>query len=217
MFLFVVHFQDTFLHVFMFFFCLGSGLGKEPCWLAHAADDYETEEGYPSPRSSPNPDGRPCGAKSTRQALLNGATLLASVALGRRLEPHHPPTPPPRTGPRTNVSVLEPDREHPPLAVEDLTTDDSVVGDLITFSIDSLPQGFIEALEPVENKPSSLSPPVPNPRERNPERRGRGRKTSLHGSLERLSNGEMEMNDVSGSADRRRGYRASQLGMIFNI
>ncbi|KAL7855670.1 hypothetical protein AOLI_G00192740 [Acnodon oligacanthus] len=182
----------------------GSSLVKEPSWTALPEEDSGSEEGYLSHRSSPNPDSRssiPLHTKSTHRALLSGAALLASVALGRHLEPQHPPTPPPRTGPRTNPPALELERERPPVAIEDLPTDPAIVGDLITFSTDSLPRGVFDApLKPPETKPLPLTPPPPNPRDRS------GRRTPQHSSAEWIAqaNGEPANEGVSQTGDRRR-------------
>lgn len=147
----------------------------------------ESEEGGSSPCSSPKPDhlGPSSLAKSTHRALLGSAALLASVALGRCLEPRHPPTPPPRASSRTHLPALDLEPE--------------VVGDLITFSTDSLPRGFLDALKAPEVKPLPLTPPPPNPRER--DRRAR------RGPGDGTQNGEMWYQDGEG---RRRS--ASQLG-----
>uniref|UniRef100_A0A672KF40 mitogen-activated protein kinase kinase kinase n=2 Tax=Sinocyclocheilus grahami TaxID=75366 RepID=A0A672KF40_SINGR len=82
----------------------------------------ESEEGGSSPCGSPRPDppGPLCRGKGTHRALLSSAALLASVALGRCVEPQHPPTPPPRASSRTHLPEPE------------------AVGDLISFSTDSL-------------------------------------------------------------------------------
>ncbi|XP_026108235.1 mitogen-activated protein kinase kinase kinase 11-like [Carassius auratus] len=87
----------------------------------------ESEEGS-SPCGSPRPDapGPVCRVKSTHRALLSSAALLASMALGRCVEPQHPPTPPPRTSSRTHLPEPE-------------------VGDLISFSTDSLPRGLLDS------------------------------------------------------------------------
>lgn len=168
-----------------------------------------------SQRSSPNPDCRSSvasHAKSTHRALLSGAALLASVALGRHLEPQHPPTPPPRTGPRTNPPALELERERPPVAKEDFPTDPAVVGDLITFSTDSLPRGFFEnPLKPPETKPLPLTPPPPNPRDRS------GRRNPHYSSAEWIApaNGETANEEFIQIGDRRRRSShglSSQLG-----
>uniref|UniRef100_W5UF66 mitogen-activated protein kinase kinase kinase n=1 Tax=Ictalurus punctatus TaxID=7998 RepID=W5UF66_ICTPU len=186
----------------------GSNSVKEPSWTALPEEDSGSEEGYLSPRSSPNLDCRssvPPHTKSTHRALLSGAVLLASVALGRHLEPQHPPTPPPRTAHRTNVPALELGREHPPLPVVDLPTDPTLVGDLITFSTDCLPQELLDtSLKPPENKPLPLTPPPPNPRERDRS----SRKTFQHSSAEWIANGEPESESVNQTGERRR--RSSQ-------
>lgn len=164
-----------------------------------------------SPHSSPNLDCRssvPPHTKSTHRALLSGAAVLASVALGRHLEPQHPPTPPPRTSHRTNVPALELAREQPPLVGVDLPTDPILVGDLITFSTDSLPQALL-----VENKPLPLTPPPPNPRERDRS----NQKTVQHSSAEWIANGETESESMNQIGDRRRRCSqglSSQLGKI---
>ncbi|KAK1792845.1 hypothetical protein P4O66_012757, partial [Electrophorus voltai] len=182
---------------------------KESSWTALPEEDSGSEEGGFFSRSSPHPDSRaalPVPAKCTHQALLSSAALLASVALGRHLEPHRPPTPPPRAPPRTNHPTLEPERERPQVDVENFPTEPAVVGDLITFSTDSLPRGLFDApLKPPEIKPLPLTPPPPNPRER--ERSGR--RTPLHGSAEWITqaNGETEnagTEETSQTGDRRR-------------
>lgn len=189
----------------LFHTVLGSNSVKEPSWTALPEEDSGSEEGYLSPCSSPNLDCRSSVPKSTHRALLSGAALLASVALGRHLQPQHPPTPPPRTAHRTNVPALELGREHPPLAVVDLPTDPILVGDLITFSTDTLPQELLDAsLKPLENKPLPLTPPPPNPRERDRS----SRKTVQHSSAEWIANGETESESMNQTGDRRR--RSSQ-------
>ncbi|KAF4111728.1 hypothetical protein G5714_008759 [Onychostoma macrolepis] len=95
----------------------------------------ESEEGGSSPCGSPRPVYQ---GKSTHRALLGSAALLATVALGRCVEPQQPPTPPPRASSRTHLPEPE------------------AVGDLISFSTDSLPRAFLD----------SLRPPPPNPRDR---------------------------------------------------
>ncbi|XP_016331170.1 mitogen-activated protein kinase kinase kinase 11-like [Sinocyclocheilus anshuiensis] len=83
----------------------------------------ESEEGGSSPCGSPRPDppGPLCRGKSTHRALLSSAALLASVALGRCVEPQHHPIPPPRASSRAHLPEPE------------------AVGDLISFSMDSRP------------------------------------------------------------------------------
>ncbi|KAF7686858.1 mitogen-activated protein kinase kinase kinase 11 [Silurus meridionalis] len=180
----------------------GSISVKEPSWTALPEEDFGSEEGCLSPCSSPNLDCRssvPPHTKVTHRALLSGAALLASVALGRYLEPQHPPTPPPRTTYRTNV---------PALIVVDLPTDPTLVGDLITFSTDSLPQELLDTpLKPPENKPLPLTPPPPNPRERDRS----SRKTVQHGAAEWIANGETENESMDQTEERKRCSRASQL------
>lgn len=173
-----------------------------------------------SPRNSPNLDSRssvPPHTKITHRALLSGAALLASVALGRHLEPQQPPTPPPRTAHRTNVPALDLGREQLPLAVVDLPTEPVLVGDLITFSTDSLHQEFLDnSLKPPENKPLPLTPPPPNPRERDRSRR----KTVQHSCAEWIANGETESDSVNQTGDRRRRSShglSSQLGKIISL
>lgn len=213
----LVHFADSwFAFCSQFrFLVLGSNSVKEPSWTTLPEEDSGSEEAYLSPRSSPNLDcrsGVPPHTKSTHRALLSGAALLASVALGRHLEPQHPPTPPPRTAHRTNVPALELGREHPPLAVVDLPTDPPLVGDLITFSTDCLPEEFLDAsLKPPENKPLPLTPPPPNPRDRS------SRKTVQHSFAEWIANGETESESMNLTGDRRRRSShglSSQLGKI---
>lgn len=183
---------------------LGSASVKEASWTVLPEEDSGSEEGYLSPRSSPNLDCRSCvppHTKSTHRALLSGAAVLASVALGRHLEPQHPPTPPPRTSHRTYVPALEIGREQHPSPVVDLPPDPVLVGDLITFSTDSLPQELLEAsLKPPENKPLPLTPPPPNPRERDRFTR----KTVPHSSAEWIANGETENEIITETGDRRR-------------
>lgn len=194
---------------------LGSNLVKEPSWTALPEEDSGSEEGYLSPRSSPNLDCRssiPPHTKITHRALLSGAALLASVALGRHLEPQHPPTPPPRTAYRTNVPALELVREQPLLAVMDLPTDPTLVADLITFSTDSLPQELlVDSLKPTENKQLPLTPPPPNPRERDRT----SQKTVQHSFAEWIANGETESVNQTGDRRRRSSHGlSSQLGKL---
>ncbi|XP_056600672.1 mitogen-activated protein kinase kinase kinase 11 [Triplophysa dalaica] len=149
-----------------------------PITLESNHNGSESEEGGWSPCGSPKLDhlGPPSLTKNTHRALLSSATLLASVALGHCLEPQHPPTPPPRASSRTHLPALdlEPERAAEP----------EVVGDLITFSTDSLPRGFLDAFKPPEVKPLHLTPPPPNPRER------RTRRTPHHSPGDGTLNGE---------------------------
>ncbi|XP_051501637.1 mitogen-activated protein kinase kinase kinase 11-like [Myxocyprinus asiaticus] len=169
----------------------------------------ESEEGGSSPCGSPKSDQpRPSSlAKSTHGALLSSAALLASVALGRCLEPQHPPTPPPRASSRTNLSTLEPDRS------PDRPAEPDVVDDLITFGTDSLPQAFLGTLKPPEIKLLPLTPPPPNPRERDRS----GCRTPQHspGDWTTYTNGEMANENSYQSGERRRrssnGLHSSQL------
>ncbi|XP_051756024.1 mitogen-activated protein kinase kinase kinase 11 [Ctenopharyngodon idella] len=159
----------------------------------------ESEEGGSSPCGSPKPD-HPGLAKNTHRALLSSAALLASVALGRCLEVQHPPTPPPRASSRTHLPVPEPDPEP------------EVVGDLITFSTDSLPRGFLDSLKPPEIKPLPLTPPPPNPRDR--DRPGR-RTQDSPGDWTAHANGDAAAEVPYQSGERRRrasyGLHSSQL------
>lgn len=135
-------------------------------------------------------------AKNTHRSLLSSAALLASVALGRCLEAQHPPTPPPRASSRTHLPVPEPEPEPEP----------EPVGDLITFSTDSLPRGFLDSLKPPETKPLMLTPPPPNPRDR--------RTQDSTGDWTAHANGDAEVSYQSGERRRRasHGLHSSQLG-----
>lgn len=145
----------------------------------------ESEEGGSSPCGSPKPDPRGL-AKNTHRSLLSSAALLASVALGRCLEAQHPPAPPPRASSRTHLPVPEPEP----------------VGDLITFSTDSLPRGFLDSLKPPEIKPLMLTPPPPNPRDRDRDRRTQDSTAdrSAH------ANGDAEVSYQSGERRRRASH-----------
>lgn len=177
----------------------------------------ESEEGW-SPCASPRLD-RPspsCMVKNTHSALLNSATLLACVALGRSLEPQPPPTPPPRASPRTHLPELrthlsepelrthlsEPElRIHLPEPHTHLSEPRTHLPerDLISFSTDSLPRAFLEALEP--------PPPPPHPR-------GRERSSSrTHTDQNTLANGDADRQSHSGERRRRSSSstRSSQL------
>lgn len=168
------------------------------------SEGSESEEGGSSPCGSPKPD-HPGPAKNSHRALLSSAALLASVALGRCLEVQHPPTPPPRASSRTHLPAPEPEPE--------------VVGDLITFSTDSLPRGFLDLLKPPEIKPLPLTPPPPNPRDR--ERPGRRTQDGL-GDWTAHANGDAAAEVPYQSGERRRrasyGLPSSHLGEteIFN-
>ncbi|CAL8377469.1 unnamed protein product [Gadus morhua 'NCC'] len=155
-------------------------------------DPPSTEEGRgPSPAGSPRPERGPLGGlfQSTHQALLGGGTLLASVALGRRLDVL--PRVPPRTNPPTSPSsdphhplhhlhhnlqraASEPEPSAPPPLPS--PPDAAVVDDLITFSSSSslpLPRALLDSVAPPPPttpppppQPMALTPPPPNPRER---------------------------------------------------
>uniref|UniRef100_A0A8C1TBM7 mitogen-activated protein kinase kinase kinase n=1 Tax=Cyprinus carpio TaxID=7962 RepID=A0A8C1TBM7_CYPCA len=130
--------------------------------MHYTPEGSESEEGGSSPCDSPRPDPPEpvCRRKSTHRALLDSAALLASVALGRCVELQHPPTPPPRASSRTHLPEPE------------------AVGDLISFSTDSLPQGFLD----------SLRPPPPNPRYcRTPHANGDGEGLPQSGERRRRS------------------------------
>ncbi|RXN29654.1 mitogen-activated kinase kinase kinase 11-like protein [Labeo rohita] len=165
----------------------------------------ESEEGGSSPCGSPRPDhpGPVCLGKSTHRALLGSAALLASVALGRCLEPQHPPTPPPRASSRTHLPALElePDRSPGP----------EVVGDLITFSTDSLPRSFLDSLKPPEIKPLPLTPPPPNPRDRDRP----GRRTLVDWSAH--VNGDAEVPQQSGERRRRSSYGLNSSQLMLDL
>ncbi|KAL0189799.1 hypothetical protein M9458_016898, partial [Cirrhinus mrigala] len=149
----------------------------------------------------PDHPGPVCLGKSTHRALLGSAALLASVALGRCLEPQHPPTPPPRASSRTHLPALEPDRSPGP----------EVVGDLITFSTDSLPRAFLDSLKPPEIKPLPLTPPPPNPRDR--ERPGR--RTLVDWSVH--VNGDAEVPQQSGERRRRSSYGLNSSQLMLDL
>ncbi|XP_026114774.1 mitogen-activated protein kinase kinase kinase 11-like [Carassius auratus] len=171
----------------------------------------ESEEGGLSPCSSPKPDqsGPVSLGKSTHRALLSSAALLASVALGHCLEPQLPPTPPPRVSSRTQLSTLELEPEPEP--EPDRSPGPEVVGDLITFSTDSLPRGFLDSLKPPEIKPLPLTPPPPNPRDR--ERPGR--RTAPHWSAH--ANGDAEVPQQSGERRRRSSYGLNSSQLILDL
>lgn len=169
----------------------------------HNHNGSESEEGGSSPCGSPKPDqsGPSTLGKATRRALLGSAALLASVALGRCLEPQLPPTPPPRASSRTNLPTLELEPDRSP----ERPAEPDVVGDLITFSTDSLPRGLMDALKPLETKPLPLTPPPPNPRERD-----RGARRVPHRSLRDWSPNGETFSEISCQDDECR-RRTSQL------
>lgn len=194
---FKVALKNIYIYVFVFVKCVFLSLfHTSPC----LSEGSESEEGGSSPCGSPKPD-HPGLAKNTHRALLSSAALLASIALGRCLEVQHPPTPPPRASSRTHLPVPEPDPEP------------EVVGDLITFSTDSLPRGFLDSLKPPEIKPLPLTPPPPNPRDR--ERPGR-RTQDSPGDWTAHANGDAAAEVPYQSGERRRrashGLHSSQLG-----
>ncbi|KAL2079093.1 hypothetical protein ACEWY4_024837 [Coilia grayii] len=177
----------------------GSSSMKEPAWTTLPEEDTESEEGG-SPCSSPRPDRRTGSSshphhhhhphphhhhhpKTTHGALLTSATLLAAVAWGRTLEPE-PVDTPPKVPPRTNppppplpaaLSLTPPSPACPAHPVPDPEVKSEpepavVVGDLITFSTDSLPRGLLfdfpppaPSRSPVDSRPLPLTPPPPNP------------------------------------------------------
>ncbi|KAK2913191.1 hypothetical protein QQF64_031162 [Cirrhinus molitorella] len=165
----------------------------------------ESEEGGSSPCGSPKPDypGPVCPGKSTHRALLGSAALLASVALGRCLEPQHPPTPPPRASSRTHLPALEPEPDRSP--------GPEVVGDLITFSTDSLPRGFLDSLKTPEIKPLPLTPPPPNPR----DRQRPGRRTFADWCAH--ANGDAEVPQHSGERRRRSSYGLNSSQLMLDL
>ncbi|XP_062239892.1 mitogen-activated protein kinase kinase kinase 11 [Platichthys flesus] len=128
------------------------------------------EEGGSSPAGSPRPErGSHSGLiKGTHQALLGGASLLASVGLGRCLDM------PPRVPPRTNPPSLD-ERTTYELEISSpkpLISDPPVVDDLISLSTsEPLPRPLLDlALQYQELKPLPLTPPPPNRRERSGHR-----------------------------------------------
>ncbi|XP_028834730.1 mitogen-activated protein kinase kinase kinase 11 [Denticeps clupeoides] len=179
---------------------------KEPSWITLPEEDYGSEEGA-SPRSSPRPERRPGSSqvKSTHRGLLSGASLLASVALGRCLEwADNPPKVPPRTNP-PHLEIEHFTLSQPPPALEEVSPKsdvDAVVDDLITFSTDSLPRGFSDLLQrpAPETRPLPITPPPPNPRER-PHHRAHQHSPNTTMS----TNGDLGMSEwMNPSRERRR-------------
>ncbi|CAL8241457.1 unnamed protein product [Merluccius merluccius] len=130
-----------------------------------------------SPAGSPRPERGSLGGlfRSTHQALLGGGTLLASVALGRRLDvlPRVPPRTNPHATPSSDhhhqlhhnlqraasepeVSLTPPPASPLPAAV--------VVDDLITFSFsEPLPQALLDCVAPPPPPPPPPPPTTPPP------------------------------------------------------
>ncbi|XP_030636450.1 mitogen-activated protein kinase kinase kinase 11 [Chanos chanos] len=186
---------------------------KEPPWTTLPEEDSGSEEGGSSPCGSPHSDRHsgPSFLKSTHRALFSGASVLASIALGRFLEPQ-PPTPPPRPPPRTSLPSLEIDHAEPTPPPEDVHADPVIVDDLITFSTDSLPRlNFDASLPPPQSKPLPLTPPPPRPRDRSRTRSPQ----PVVGDWTPHSNGETGNESFSDLGQRRRrsspGIHASQL------
>ncbi|XP_048092012.1 LOW QUALITY PROTEIN: mitogen-activated protein kinase kinase kinase 11 [Alosa alosa] len=129
---------------------------KEPAWTTLPEEDSESEEGG-SPCNSPRPvpsshhHHHHHHPKSTHRALLSSATLLAAVAWGRQLDPE-PVDTPPKVPPRTNAlpqpvpalaSLSAPCPIHSDPEVKVVEPESAMMGDLITFSTDSLPRGLL--------------------------------------------------------------------------
>ncbi|XP_060922515.1 mitogen-activated protein kinase kinase kinase 11 [Limanda limanda] len=189
--------------------------------------DSGSEEGGSSPAGSPRPErGSHSGLiKGTHQALLGGASLLASVGLGRCLDM------PPRVPPRTNPPSQE-ERTTYELEISSpkpLISDPPVVDDLISLSTsEPLPRPLLDlALQYQELKPLPLTPPPPNRRERcghrtphspqsprTPPRHHKSSPTEWNLSSN-SSNGETSCEAWEHKADRRRrssqGLHTSQL------
>ena len=193
--------------------------------------DSGSEEGGSSPAGSPRPERGSHGGliKGTHQALLGGASLLASVGLGRCLDM------PPRVPPRTNPPSLE-DCTHLEISSpKPLVSDPPVVDDLISLSTsEPLPRPRLDlALQYQELRPLPLTPPPPNPRERSghrtphsPQSPRTPLKHDKHSPAEwtlssTSSNGETCCEAWEHKADRRRrssqGLHTSQLGQLFTL
>ncbi|XP_035267629.1 mitogen-activated protein kinase kinase kinase 11 [Anguilla anguilla] len=160
--------------------------------------DSGSEEGG-SPADSPRPERGSVGGavRVTHRALLDGGSLLASVALGRCLEA------PPKVPPRSHPVVPETDEGPAP--------DPPVVNDLIIFShSDHSPRPLVDVtLQPPEIKPVPLTPPPPQPRHSHgPPRLSPGERAPQ-------TNGEPPCDPWGPSPDRRRrsshGHLSSQL------
>ncbi|KAJ8405406.1 hypothetical protein AAFF_G00318790 [Aldrovandia affinis] len=131
---------------------------KEPPRTSLPQGDSASEEGG-SPTDSPRPKRGSLGVslKITHRALLDGGSLLASVALGRCIEAQ------PKVPPRSHHLHLETEQ---PYRLEGPAQASPIVDDLITFSqSDSLPQIPLDmTLQPPEIRPVPLTPPPPHPR-----------------------------------------------------
>lgn len=141
---------------------------KDSLRLPLPQGDSSSDGGGSSPAGSPRPErGSLAGLlKSTHRALVDGGSLLASIALGRNLD--LPPPVPPRSNP---PSLGERTPSEPEISLpRPLIMDPPVVDDLITFSTsEQLPKPLLDlALQRQELKPLPLplTPPPPNPRER---------------------------------------------------
>ncbi|KAJ8350595.1 hypothetical protein SKAU_G00257250 [Synaphobranchus kaupii] len=169
-----------------------NGSVREPPRTVLPQGDSGIEEGG-SPVGSPRPDRGSVGgsAKVTHRALLDGGSLLASVALGRCLEV------PPKVPPRSHAAV--PDAEPPP-RIEVPAQDPPVVSDLITFSqSDHLPRPLPEVtLHPPQIRPAPLTPPPPQPRHCH------GPPRLSPGEWAHPTNGEPALDPWRSSPDRRR-------------
>lgn len=143
----------------------GSSL-KDSLRLPLPQGDSSSDGGGSSPAGSPRPQRTSLAGllHSTHRALVDGGSLLASIALGRNLD--LPPPVPPRSNPPSlgERTPSEPEISQP----RPLLTDPPVVDDLITFSTsEPLPRPLLDlALQRQELKPLPLTPPPPNPRER---------------------------------------------------
>lgn len=146
----------------------GSSL-KDSLRLPLPRGDSSSDGGGSSPAGSPRPERVSLAGllKSTHRALVDGGSLLASIALGRTLD--LPPPVPPRSNPPSlgERTPSEPEISPP----RPLLTDPPVVDDLITFSTsEPLPKPFLDLAlhqrQELRPLPLPLTPPPPNPRER---------------------------------------------------
>ncbi|KAI1898512.1 hypothetical protein AGOR_G00073120, partial [Albula goreensis] len=176
---------------------------KEPPRTCLPQGDSGSEEGG-SPADSPRPDRGSLGGclKVTHRALLDGGSLLASVALGRCIEA------PPKVPPRSHPSLSETEQPSRP---EGPAQDPPTVDDLITFShSEPLPQPLIDmTLQPPVRRPAPLTPPPPHPRHCH------GHPQHSTAGLSPQTNGEPACNPWGPGLDRRRrsshGQMSSQL------
>ncbi|KAJ8281837.1 hypothetical protein COCON_G00043560 [Conger conger] len=183
---------------------------KEPPRAALPQGDSGSEEGV-SPADSPRPERVSVGGsvKLVHRALLDGGSLLASVALGRCLEV--PPKVPPRSNPPVPAETEPPHRPAPP-ARSPLRPapppEPHVVNDLISFSpTETLPRPPVPDvnLQPPDIRPPPLTPPPPQPRVcHGPPRPGPA-------EWPPQANGEPACNPTGPSPDRRRRSSHSHL------